>query len=208
VKKGTQILCFDPSNWTAGSICGQVAKLFGVSQSEVGLLELRGNWLRFLHPTELSTAGDIHLTSSAVAAHTAQTGKAELFNKFMDVSHLSVFELIKLDQESRNQPIQKLMSAPIVTTQGKTWGVLQVSRKAASVELAGADFTPDDLGKLQLIAASIGRSVPDSATSSSQQPSSSAAKNELIKAGAKAEDLAASDGHGKAHSASTIRGGQ
>jgi hypothetical protein len=171
-----QILCFDP-NWSAASICAQVAKLFGVTQAEVGLLQLQENWLRFLHPAQLSSAGDIHLTSSAIAAQTTQTGKAELFNNFMRVSHLSVFELIKLNEESCNEPIQKLISAPILNPQGRTWGVLQVSRKAPNLESAGPDFTPEDLGKLQLIAASIGRSVASSGVSTSLQSESGASKH-------------------------------
>jgi hypothetical protein len=114
--------------------------------------------LNFLYPTELKTAGAIPLSSSAVAARTAQTKRAELFNSFARVKHFSVFELVKLgDTGLGEQVIQKLMSAPIVTPNGEVIGVIQLSRKASRPEAAGPDFTPADLRKLESVARVVGR---------------------------------------------------
>ncbi|HYA25460.1 MAG TPA: hypothetical protein VEF05_14950, partial [Terriglobales bacterium] len=78
------------------SLCAKIAEIFQVKETEVALLELRGKLLHFLFPEELKTAGAIPVSSSAVAARTAQTKKAEIFNSFTQVNHFSIFELIKL----------------------------------------------------------------------------------------------------------------
>ena len=67
------------------------------------------DYLKFLCPFELSTAGTIPISSStAVAAHTAVTKKIELFNNFTRVKHASIFESIKpggdKDEERRASP--------------------------------------------------------------------------------------------------------
>jgi hypothetical protein len=147
------------ADWTPDLICAEVARFFRVKLTEVALLRLEGNWLSFLSPTALRKIGGIHRTSCAVAAHTAQTGKAELFNNFTQVPHLSVYELIVLDWAKYPAPIQKLMSAPVFTPEGQTWGVIQVSRKASELQFAGSDFTAADLENLQLVAAVIGKSA-------------------------------------------------
>jgi len=114
--------------------------------------------LNFLFPAELRTAGAIPLSSSAVAARTAQTKEAELFNSFTQVKHFSVFELVKLGNTGLDaQVIQKLMSAPVLTKEESVWGVIQVSRKAPNPAIAGPDFTPEDLHKLELVAAVVSR---------------------------------------------------
>jgi hypothetical protein len=122
----------DSADRTPESICACVAKIFQVRETEVALLELSGRLLNFLYPAELRTAGAIPLSSSAVAARTAQTKRAELFNGFTQVKHFSV----------RN---------------GEVIGVIQVSRKAPRPDAAGPDFTPDDLRKLQWVARFVGR---------------------------------------------------
>jgi hypothetical protein len=140
------------------SICASVAKLFQVKKTEVALLEMERNLLRFLYPAELKTAGAIPLSSSAVAARTARTKRADLFNTFTGVKHSSVFEVFKLGNTGvGTEVIQKLMSAPILSPSGAVIGVIQVSRKAYSPAAAGPDFTLDDLAKLKSIAASVGK---------------------------------------------------
>src|ERR1019366_9967616 len=110
----------DARDSTPEWICACVAKIFYAKETEVALLELRGTLLNFLYPTELKTAGAIPLSSSAIAARTAQTKRAELFNSFPRVKHFSVFELVKLgDTGLDDQVIQKLMSAPILGTSGE-----------------------------------------------------------------------------------------
>ena len=153
-----QLAGLESSVSTPASICACVAQIFEVRQTEVALLELRGMLLNFLYPTELKTAGAIPLSSSAVAARTAQTKRAELFNSFARVKHFSVFELVKLgDTGLGEQVIQKLMSAPILAPNGEVIGVIQVSRKAPRPDAAGPDFTPDDLRKLESVARFLGK---------------------------------------------------
>ena len=121
-----QLAGLDSSKSTPESICACVAKIFEVRATEVALLELSGSLLNFLYPAELKTAGAIPLSSSAVAARTAQTKRAELFNGFTEVKHFSVFELVKLgDSGLDDQVIQKLMSAPVVTPDGEVIGVFK-----------------------------------------------------------------------------------
>jgi hypothetical protein len=144
---------------TPVSICACVAKIFQVNKTEVALLELSGRLLNFLYPAELRSAGAIPLSSSAVAAVTAQSKRAELFNSFTQVRHSSVFELVKLGDSGQDaQVIQKLMSAPIMTPNGEVIGVIQVSRKAPRPAAAGPDFTPDDLRRLESFARFLGKS--------------------------------------------------
>lgn len=140
-------------DWAPDSICARVADMFQVKSTEVALLELRGKLLHFLFPAELRTAGAIPVSSSAVAARTAQTVKAEVFNNFTQVNHFSVFELVKIgDSGLDDQVIQKLMSAPILSRTQEVLGVIQISRKGARPTIAGPDFTAADLQKLESVA--------------------------------------------------------
>jgi GAF domain-containing protein len=143
---------------TTPEICASVAKIFQVKETEVALLELRGHLLHFLFPAELRTAGAIPVSSSAVAARTAQSKKAEFFNSFAQINHFSVFELVKLGEKGMDaQVIQKLMSAPILTSNDEVLGVIQVSRKGPRPAVAGPDFTPSDLRKLESVARSVAK---------------------------------------------------
>jgi GAF domain-containing protein len=151
-----QFAALESSDGSPDSICASVAKIFRVTETEVALLGLSGSLLTFLYPCELRTAGAIPLSSSAVAARTARTEQAELFNGFTQVKHFSVFELVKLgDTGLDDQVIQKLMSAPVLAANGEVIGVIQVSRNAPRPAAAGPDFTTDDLEKLE----SVGRLV-------------------------------------------------
>lgn len=151
----------DSTDGTPDSICACVAKIFEVSETEVALLELTGRFLNFLYPAELKTAGAIPLSSSAVAARTAQAKHAELFNSFAQVTHFSIFELVKLGKLGNSgldeHVIQKLMSAPVLAGNGDVIGVIQISRKAPRPAAAGPDFTPDDLRKLESVARIVGK---------------------------------------------------
>jgi hypothetical protein len=139
--------------WTPGTLCAKVAEIFRVKETEVALLEVRGKLLHFLFPEELRTAGAIPVSSSAVAARSVQTRKAEVFNTFTQVNHFSVFELVKLGDSGLDaQVIQKLMSAPILTCRDEVLGVIQISRKGPRPEIAGPDFTSADLRKLESVA--------------------------------------------------------
>jgi hypothetical protein len=145
---------------TPESICALVAKIFRVRETEVALLELTGSMLNFIYPAVLRTAGAIPLSSSAVAARTARTRQAEIFNGFAEVKHFSIFELVKLgDTGLDDQVIQKLMSAPVLGHGGDVDGVIQVSRKAPRPAAAGPDFTAEDLTKLESVAKLVGSMI-------------------------------------------------
>ena len=72
-----------------------LAKVFKVQYAEVALLRLEGGLLKFIFPEHLRTTGAIPISSKAVAAHTALSKKAEIFNNFARVKHASIFETIK-----------------------------------------------------------------------------------------------------------------
>lgn len=147
-----------PEDWNVQSLCASIAEIFQVKDTEVALLELRGKLLYFLYPEELRSAGAIPASSSAVAARTAQSKKADIFNSFTQVNHFSIFELIKLGDSGLDaQVIQKLMSAPILNSAGTVLGVLQISRKGPRPAIAGPDFTPADLQKLESVAQFVAR---------------------------------------------------
>src|SRR6202795_3065291 len=127
-----------------GSVLGEVvtpldvsmvlAKVFHVQHSEVALLKLEGGLLKFIFPEHLRTTGAIPISSKAVAAHTALSKKAEIFNNFARVKHASIFETIKpvgseVEDPAPPAPIQKLMSVPILDPNSTVLGVLQISRK-------------------------------------------------------------------------------
>lgn len=148
----------DPQDCTPEAICVRVAKIFKVKKTEVALLEADRSLLKFVYPAELRTAGAIPLSSSAVAARTARSKRADVFNSFTKVKHSSIFEVVKLGESGSDAEfIQKLMSAPVLSPTGEVTGVIQVSRKAHAASAAGPDFTPDDLEKLKAIAGALGQ---------------------------------------------------
>jgi GAF domain-containing protein len=143
---------------TLGRLAEQISKYFSVKQDEVGLLSLVLNdkFLKFIIPEKLQQIGNIPLTSTtALAARTARDKRPEVINNFSIAKHSTVFEAVPLGAE-RGDPIQKIMSAPIMV-EGKLAGVIQVSRKGKTLATAGADFTPKDLTDLVAIGQQIGR---------------------------------------------------
>lgn len=141
---------------TALDLCMVLAKIFRVQYTEVALLRLDTGLLRFVFPEHLRTTGAIPLSSKAVAAHTALSKKAEIFNNFARVKHASIFETIKpgsteSDQPTAPAPIQKLMSVPILDRDSVVVGVIQISRKGLDPRFA-QDFSREDLHDLELVA--------------------------------------------------------
>jgi GAF domain-containing protein len=141
---------------SAMDLCMVLAKIFRVQYTEVALLRLEGGLLRFIFPDHLRTSGAIPLSSKAVAAHTALSKKAEIFNNFARVKHASIFETIKPDANESDEPappapIQKLMSVPIMDQASSVVGVIQISRKGLDSKYA-QDFSREDLHDLELVA--------------------------------------------------------
>ena len=138
--------------------CAEIANIFRVRSHEVAVLELRHAMLHFAHPAELRKTGLIPLISSAQAAKTATSKRAEIFNNFVNVRHSSVFETVKVSSEG-GTAIQRLMSAPILNSDGDVLGVIQISRKGKSPMDAGAEFEANDLQVLRDVANSFGRAA-------------------------------------------------
>ena len=141
---------------SAMDLCMVLAKIFKVQYTEVALLRLEGGLLRFIFPEHLRTSGAIPLSSKAVAAHTALSKKAEIFNNFARVKHASIFETVKPDGNGSDEPappapIQKLMSVPIIDQATSVVGVIQISRKGLDPKFA-QDFSREDLHDLELVA--------------------------------------------------------
>lgn len=140
---------------TAVDVSMVLAKVFHVQCTEVALLRLENGLLRFMFPEHLVTTGAIPISSKAVAAHTAMSKKAEIFNNFAKVKHASIFETIKpggIDSDVvPPSPIQKLMSVPILDRDSKVLGVIQISRKGLDSRFA-PDFSREDLHDLELAA--------------------------------------------------------
>jgi hypothetical protein len=133
-----------------------LAKVFRVQYAEVALLKLEGGLLKFIFPEHLRTTGAIPISSKAVAAHTALSKKAEIFNNFARVSHASIFETIKpVGEEAETPappaPIQKLMSVPILDQKSAVIGVIQISRKGLDPRFT-QDFSREDLHDLEVAA--------------------------------------------------------
>jgi len=139
---------------TPASVCMVLAELFGIQSTEVALLRLEQSALRFLYPEHLRNTGAIPISSSAVAAHTALSNKAEIFNNFALVKHASIFEIISPSDADPEipLPIQKLMSVPIVEHGESTvLGVIQVSHKGEELRFI-PDFRREELHNLELAA--------------------------------------------------------
>ncbi len=141
---------------TAVDVCIVLAKVFQVQHAEVALLRLEGGLLKFILPEHLRTTGAIPISSKAVAAHTALSKKAEIFNNFARVKHASIFETIKPvgaeeEDPAPPAPIQKLMSVPILDRHLTVLGVIQISRKGLDPRFT-QDFSREDLHDLELAA--------------------------------------------------------
>jgi len=134
-------------------VAGAVAKNFKVKPEEVAILRVKeGRFLEFIVPAKLANLGSIPMTSTnSLAVRTARDGKSEALNNFGSAQHPTVFEAVKLVKGESSEPIQKIMSVPILVG-GKSAGVIQVSRKGKNAATAGADFAPKDLDELNQIA--------------------------------------------------------
>jgi GAF domain len=148
------------------ALAERIAKDLNVKPDEVAILAIseKQKSLNFLVPEALRNVGSIPLTStSALAARTARESRPDIQNAFSAVRHATVFEGVKAESLSA-AAIQKIISAPILF-EGKVIGVIQISRKAASLAEAGPDFTPDDLGRVLAICKPLGKLIRHAAGS-------------------------------------------
>jgi hypothetical protein len=129
-----------------------------VELDEVAILKFEAKYksLKFVIPAQLSLVGSIPLTSTtALAAKTARERKPDLLNNFSSARHANVFEAVPLGRDP-GELIQKIMSAPILDGT-RVQGVVQISRKARTLALAGADFTQKDLRTLVSLSPTLDR---------------------------------------------------
>jgi hypothetical protein len=130
-----------------------IAKNFGVRPHEVAILGFTADErsLRFLAPENLRPIGEIPLSSiTSLAVRTARDRRPEVVNHFSMVPHASVFEAVPIAEDQPGEPIQKIMSAPVMLGP-RAVGVVQVSRKARELADAGPDFTQAQLRELSVV---------------------------------------------------------
>jgi GAF domain-containing protein len=148
----------DPSQISLSSVADRIAKNLAVRSDEVAILAVSNRWrhLHFVVPEALKNVGFVPLSSkSALAARTTRESRPEIINDFITVKHASVFEGVKVAAETA-EVIQKIISAPILTGD-RVVGVIQISRKGAIPQIAGPDFTSDDLGKVLALCKPLGK---------------------------------------------------
>lgn len=136
----------------------EVASFFDVEPHEVGLFQIdnSGRLAIFRWPPQRSdNLATIPLKSFATSlvSATARERRATVDNAFAATPHLFIYERGLAEKEQRI-PVQKIMSAPVSDGDRLRW-IVQVSRKGASPQEAGPDFTPADLQDLEKIAAVI-----------------------------------------------------
>ena len=147
-----------PDSKSRSEVIGRVAKLFGVKEDEVAIMELgpSGRTLRFVMPEKLRQVGSIPLSSNtALASRTARERRSDIINNFSASRHASVFEGVPLGRNP-DEAIHKIMSAPILRGD-VVIGVAQICRKGASPTSAGPDFNSRDLNELNGINEALGR---------------------------------------------------
>jgi transcriptional regulator with GAF, ATPase, and Fis domain len=139
-----------------------ISKQFGVQHHEVAIFVLTtdGKFLRFVVPEKLHSVGQIPTTSTtSLVARTAREKRPEVINHFSVVPHASVFEAVPLVEEQRGDPIQKIMSAPVMHEK-KVIGVMQISRKGKTSAESGPDFTQAQLRELRTVAEIVAPCLP------------------------------------------------
>jgi hypothetical protein len=147
-----------PNSGALTEIAEALAKLFGVDTDEVAILKVVPKYrsLKFVIPEKLAPVGTIPVTStSALVAKTARERKAEIINNFSAARHANFFEAVPMGRDP-NELIHKIMSAPILEGT-RVLGVVQVSRKASSLAVAGPDFTQRDLKTLTALSPALYR---------------------------------------------------
>lgn len=128
-----------------------LAASFQVGEDEVGILLVKDQdqLLRFAYPLELYR-GKVNLfpiAAPSVAGWVVQGKRGALYNDMTMIPHLRIYERIRLASESA-RPVQKMLAAPLLDPDGHAVGVLEVCRKAPTLQEAGPDFSELDLLKL------------------------------------------------------------
>jgi GAF domain-containing protein len=133
-----------------------IGAFFGVKPHEVAFFTVNAGQrsIVFRWPGTLSAAATIPLKAfNSLVAKTANERRSSLDNAFASTRHLEIIEHL-LTERTERIPVQKIMSVPIVSRDAVI-GVIQVTRKGATREEAGSDFTPADLADLERLASEI-----------------------------------------------------
>jgi len=147
------------NNEIVEKLVAELAKTFQVKPDEVAILHVThgGSVLSFIYPFKLQQVGSVPMSSTAsLAVRTVREKRPEMVNNFPAQKHATVFEAVKLSADSKGGPIQKIMSAPLIS-EGKAVGVIQVSRKGKDTPSAGPDFAIKDLTTLMTTAGILAR---------------------------------------------------
>jgi len=100
--------------------------------------------LFFVYPDYLVNAGMIPVNSpDAFVSHIFKSGRGMIENNFNQQKHLHLFEYIN-PPGKKKRIIWKLMGA-VLKADGEKIGAIELSRKAATAQEAGEDFTPEGL---------------------------------------------------------------
>ncbi len=130
-------------------VAAHIAGTFDITESEVAILikTRDGQGLRFAYPPALAAGANIFpLRVWSFAGNIVRTTMGAVDNAFTEKKHLSIYEHIKMDG-SKAGPIHKIMAAPL-KSESAIFGIVEVSRKAATPAEAGPDFITSDLAIL------------------------------------------------------------
>src|SRR5258706_16734 len=102
------------------------------------------------------------MLGDATDKHTRKTpgrsgSRSDTDNTYAEVRHATVFGGVTA-ATTRGESMQKIVSARI-SCEGKVVGVMQISRKGATVSEVGTDFTAADLGKVLALCGPLGKLV-------------------------------------------------
>ena len=131
-------------------LVAELAAAVGVrAEGDIGILLLNstGNLLKFVAPVALYTASASFPIGQkdSLATGVLQSKKGKVDNRFADSKHLKFFEMTKFGKE-REKPIQKVLALPLMNGVNAA-GVIEICRKGATGDEAGANFTQEDAQK-------------------------------------------------------------
>ena len=131
----------------------EISSYFDVEPHEIGFfsVDYPQHQIHFRWPPIMSHANRIPLKAfNSLVARTANDCQSFIDNMFAVTRHLFMFEHLLVDKAERI-PVQKVMSVPILGEK-LAMGVIQVVRKGASPDEAGADFNEATVADLEQIA--------------------------------------------------------
>ena len=143
-------------------IVGELARELGVHEDEVAVFLPRQSdreTFRFAAPVSLYRDGSTFPAAGSLTREVFVTGDPIINNNVKVQKPLSIYERAKTS-ERHPRPIQKMLAVPIEDGDRRV-GVLQLSRRGASLREAGPDFGPEQLIRLSSLASSFGPLLQD-----------------------------------------------